>query len=520
MERTDLEKIIKQVNLHDVKRLTKMLAKYKEMYDVSGTTKWFVPGSAFSIDNCKKHAAFFRAGATYPERLFMAGNRSGKSVSGAVESAMHATGIYPDWWEGKRFTKPTKGWAGGDTSQTVRDTVQKELMGPPGALGTGTIPRELIVRAYKKQGIPNGIEMVEVQHVSGGISTIGFKSYEQGRKAFQGTAQDWIWLDEECPEDVYSESLFRTMTTQGIVYVTFTPLSGITPFIMNFMKNATLLEGARPITTYNEDDTGDTKSPFLLSTTDLIRQIDEKGTESGRAVVQAGWADAPWLRIEDRERMAANCPPHLLEARMHGYPSIGTGNVYPVPLEEILVDPFPIPDHWKHMYALDVGWNRTAVLHCAINPDDNVMYVYSEHYQGDARPEIHAAAIKYKGEWIRGVIDPASKGKGQGDGVQLINTYKKLGLKITMANNALEPGVYKTWGELSDGRVKIFRTLQNFQKEYMVYARDARGNIMEENDHLMDCLRYLVNTRQVAMQKPHKRATTGANNGAGRHYDI
>lgn len=507
------------LNAHDLKQLVTLMEKYQDAYDSSGTAKWFVPGTPFGIERCPKHSAFFSSGSEYPERLFMAGNRCGKSVGGAIESAMHATGCYPEWWAGRRFYQPTHGWAAGETSQTTRDTVQKELLGPPGALGTGTLPRDRIIRVYSKPGIPNGIEMVEVKHATGGVSTIGFKSYEQGVKAFYGTAKHWIWLDEECPEIIYNECLIRTMTTKGIMYVTFTPLHGITPFILNFMKNATLLEGARPVVALDMSD---------FSDTDILKEYGAKietiksasNVTSGRAVVQAGWLDAPWLDRDTIERMKMNTPPHLLEARMHGYPSIGSGNVYPVPLEDILVEPFTIPAHWKHMYALDVGWNRTAALHAAVNPEDGTVYIYSEHYVGDARPEIHTAAIKARGDWVRGVIDPASRGRSQVDGQKLMDIYKRLGLKITDAKNEVESGVYNTWSYLSNGRLKVFNTLVNFQKEYMVYARDLNGKIIKANDHLMDCMRYIINNLHVASQKPHRGPHGNGGTSGRRKYDI
>jgi phage terminase large subunit-like protein len=120
-------------------------------------------------------------------------------------------------------------------------------MGEPGSWGTGMIPSDRFGRIHPKAGIPNAVEMVEVKHVSGGTSIVTFKSYDQNVQAFYGTARDVIWLDEECPELIYSECLIRTMTTNGIVYVTFTPLHGLTPFIVNFSKNADFLEGAQPI---------------------------------------------------------------------------------------------------------------------------------------------------------------------------------------------------------------------------------------------------------------------------------
>src|SRR5262245_24144484 len=71
-----------------------------------------------------KQAAFHAAGESHRERSLIAANQSGKSLAGGMECAMHATGRYPDWWEGKRFDRPTIGWGAGTTNETTRDTVQ------------------------------------------------------------------------------------------------------------------------------------------------------------------------------------------------------------------------------------------------------------------------------------------------------------------------------------------------------------------------------------------------------------
>ena len=91
-----------------------------------------------------------------------------------------------------------------------------------------------------RPGVPEALDNIKVLHASGGISKIGFKSYDQKRRAFQGTSKHVIWLDEEPPMDVYGECLIRTMTTKGVVYVTFTPLMGITPFVQEFLDAARL----------------------------------------------------------------------------------------------------------------------------------------------------------------------------------------------------------------------------------------------------------------------------------------
>lgn len=232
----------------------KLLEEYNQRMADAGTAKWFIPGTPFSIDNCPKHKAFFNAGAKYRQRLFMASNRTGKSVAGAYETAVHATGEYPDWWEGRTFDGAVKIWAAGQTGQTTRDTVQKELFGPVGAFGTGMIPRKSIKKVWARPGVPNGIDTAEIYRAGGGVSTIGLKSYDQDMKAFYGTAMDVIWLDEESPDLIYNECLLRTMTTNGIIYVTFTPLHGLTPFIVNYSKHCDYLEGAQRITAVESPD--------------------------------------------------------------------------------------------------------------------------------------------------------------------------------------------------------------------------------------------------------------------------
>lgn len=173
----------------------------------------------------------------------IAANRVGKSWGiGAYEVTCHLTGDYPDWWPGRRFEHPISAWAAGDTSQTTRDIIQLALTGvggegSDGQLGTGMIPGDLIVsQPTAARGISGAFDTMIVRHKSGGLSSLGFKSYDQGRKKFQGTAKHVVWLDEEPPLDVYTESLTRTMTVDGVVLCTFTPLEGATEVVNMFIK--------------------------------------------------------------------------------------------------------------------------------------------------------------------------------------------------------------------------------------------------------------------------------------------
>jgi phage terminase large subunit-like protein len=154
---------------------------------------------------------------------------------GGYETTCHLTGLYPEWWPGRRFDRPVSAWASGTTHEKTKDILQKKLLGPINRLGTGLIPGDSIGKTLAKPGVPDGLALAYIKHVSGDWSLLVFKSYDQGRKGFEGEEQDVIWLDEEPPMDVYVECLTRTMTNNGLIMLTFTPLEGMSEVVLSFL---------------------------------------------------------------------------------------------------------------------------------------------------------------------------------------------------------------------------------------------------------------------------------------------
>jgi len=403
-----------------------------------------------------KHLEFFAAGARFKERLFMAANRVGKSEAGAYEVTCHATGLYPAWWTGHRFDQPVEIWASGTNSQTTRDIVQAKLFGSVHAPGTGMIPAHLIRSTQTARGLPGALEGAVVSHVSGGQSIIGLKTYEQGRQSFEGTAKHVIWNDEEPPGDVYTEQLYRTITTKGIVLVTFTPLQGMSDVVKGFLEPES----------------------------DAAREF--------KWVIQAGWKDVPHLDDTEKRALMATTPLYQIQARTEGEPTLGSGAIYPIAETEIVTPTRTIPETWRRVYALDVGWNRTAALWGAEEPGSGILELYSEHYQGQGEPASHALAIRSRGAWMQGVIDPAALGSSQIDGRTLMQIYGTLGLTLSPAVHAVEAGLTEVWNLLVSGRLKVQEHLHNWRSEFRKYHRDEHGKIVKAHDHLMDCTRYLV----------------------------
>lgn len=424
----------------------------------------FPETGTFARDKYPKQMEFFRSGAQFKERAFIAGNRTGKTTAGAAEMVYHLSGQYPDWWVGARFEHPILAVAAGKTNQTTRDIIQKALLGESLEKGTGLIPKHLLDkgRITARAGVPDAVNDIYIPHKSGGFSHLILKSYEQGRGSFEGLALHVVWFDEEPEpkdEEIYSEALVRTATTKGIVYCTFTPMEGLTNIYMSFMPDGMLPEQG------------------------IVNKF--------KKTVMASWDDVPLAQIpqDARDQMIASTLPHMIEARRRGIATIGEGKIYPLSEEDIVVDSFAIPAHWSRVFALDPGYTRTACVWGAIDPNTNICYIYLEYYRGQAEPSAHISAIKSVGQ-IPGVIDYA----GAKSGTKTIDIYRDdgNGLDIYPANKEVDAGILKVYKALSEGTLKIFKTCTNWLKEYRVYRYDKFGKPVKLNDHLMDATRYLM----------------------------
>lgn len=241
-----------------------------------------------------------------------------------------------------------------------------------------------------------------------------------------------------------------------------------------------------------------------------------------KAVISATWDDVPHLTAEQKSELWGSIPPYQRDARSKGIPQLGAGAIYPVPESDIIVEPFQIPVYWPRGYGFDVGWNRTAAIWGAVDRETDTAYLYSEHYRGQAEPAVHAAAIRARGDWMIGAIDPASRGRGQKDGEQLFQNYVDLGLLLMKAENGVDAGLFDVWQRLSTGRLKVFKTLQNWLTEYRLYRRDETGKVVKTNDHLMDATRYfIVSGLHAAGVDPEAiRKTAGATDRVQSDYDV
>lgn len=408
----------------------------------------------------EKQREFHAAGASARERLLMAGNQLGKTLAGGFEAAMHATGRYPDWWTGRRFDRPVNAWVGSNTGETTRDNPQRILIGRPGSYGTGAIPKDAIFELVSARGVPDLMDSVKVRHITGGISSLGMKSYEKGREKWQGETLDWVWFDEEPPIDIYLEGLTRTNLGANPVWMTFTPLLGVSETVWRFLGGVKSAD--RHVTTMTIDD-------------------------------------AEHYSPEERQKIIESYPAHEREARTKGIPVLGSGRIFPVAEELIRCEARDIPAHWPKIGAMDFGWDHPfAAVEMAWDRDQDTVYICKAHRQREATPVVHAAALRPWGNLPWAWPRDGRRETLEGAGIALADQYREQQLDILQdhaqfedGSVSVEAGLTKMLTMMEGGRFKVFDHLNDWFEEFRLYHRKD-GKVVKERDDLMAATRYGV----------------------------
>jgi len=427
-----------------------------------------------------KQQAFLDAGATHRERMLFAGNQYGKSEVGADEMALHLTGEYPDDWMGRRFDHPVRAWAANETGLLARDVQQKKLCGEPGvdsAFGTGFIPKAAFTdKPTLARGVTDAFDTIFVQHktngVVDGVSIMKFKSYEQGRTKFQGETLDVIWLDEECPMDIYTECLARITMTGGMVYTTFTPLKGKTDLVCRFL---------------------DEEDPDRWHTTITMDDVPES-----------------ILPKERREKLLNQYPAHEREARLKGVPMMGSGRIFSY-ADEMVMEPAltHIPPHWTKLWSIDFGIGHPfgATL-IAWDKDNDVLHIVEAFRMSDAMPILHAKRMKPIGAAVPVAWPQDGTAREKSTGETLAAAYKKEGL-LMLAGHATWPdggvsteaGILEMQQRIVTGRLKVANHLGEWLEEFRNYHRKD-GQIVKVHDDLMSATRIGVMAKRFGRQVP------------------
>jgi phage terminase large subunit-like protein len=486
------------------------IAEYRRTHRM----EFYVP---YDFQKAFHHA---RAGQVYPsgeykvgegnpseDRALICANQIGKTMSAAMETAFHATGEYPDWWDGVRFSHEVDILCIGKSNDSVMKVIQNELMGDPlqqpESHGTGTIPKDRLIKTYRKPGVVNALSSVTVRHNSGKASKIWFLAYEQDIGTMMGIRFDIAWPDEEPPQAVMSQ-LKRGQLSKDkkAIYCTFTPEEGITEVVDQYLNNM----------------------------------------EDYQAVIRARWEDAGHFTPEKIEAELKKFPPHERDMRSKGIPMMGSGLIFPVMDEDLMVEPFELPPHWYRIGAIDFGYDHPfGAIWMAHDRDTDTVYVYDCYRESkstigtNAFLAATASAVKHRGTWIPVAWPHDGLKEDSKSGIPLADQYRAEGLtnllqykfsnppgpgqKEGQGGNGVEVGLFAMLNAMEEGRFKVFSTLWQWFEEKRQYHRtmkDGKVRIVALREDLMSATRYAYMSLRFArtrpMPKKHKPTIRGATN--------
>lgn len=412
----------------------------------------------------RKQLAFHRCKKRI--RWVFGGNRSGKTECGAVEAVWTLRGIHP-----YRKNRPDVfGWCVSLSQQVQRDAAQSKILK---YLPKSWIADITMISGRKDAPSSGIIDQIKIKNVFGGISTLGFKSCDQGREKFQGSSLDFVWLDEEPPEEIYDECLMRVMDRRGDIFGTMTPLKGKT-----FIYNEIYL---------NRRNNPQIWCEFM------------------------SWEDNPYLSKSETQLLSQSLDAAVLDSRKYGRFSKGAGLVYPEFDGTVhVIPPFDVPKEWQDIISIDPGLNNPLSAHWyAVDWDGNV-YVVAEHFSAGLDIDAHvrrirdiSARIGWKADGkgrVAALIDSAANQRTLASQKSVAELFCEKGVLVnTKVNKDVFAGICRVKEYLKRGNgmpdIYVFDTCKNMIEEFLTYHWADGDSPVKRDDHCMDELRYYIMSR-------------------------
>ncbi len=401
-------------------------------------------------------------------RWVFGGNRTGKTECGAAETAWLLRGNHPY----RKVRGAVTGWAVSVSYGAGREVAQKKLLS---YLNPEWIAHLGMLKGAQGHAAGGIVDYIAVKNVFGTLSYVYFKSCEAGREKLQGSSLDFVWFDEEPPEDVYEECRMRVLDRKGDIYGTMTPLKGMT-----FVYDKIYLNTAADPEVWCEC---------------------------------MEWADNPFLDPDEVARLSAVLSADALRSRRYGAFADRAETVYPEFDERVhVIEPRDIPADWQDCLSIDPGLNNPLSCHWYACDYDGNVYVVAEHFEAGRDVKYHCDAIRRisdglhwkrtRGGDIYALIDSAANQRTLAASKSVTELFCENGVAVNpKVDKNLFAGINRVKnyliGEKGAPRLYIFSTCVHLIRELKAYVYGADDTPVKRDDHALDELRYYL------MTKPH-----------------
>ena len=401
-------------------------------------------------------------------KQFIGGNRSGKTVAGAVELINRLRGDDP--FKAVKHQPPVAVRAVGvDFLDGVNKIMLPEIARwmPPSMLINGSW-EDSYDKTSHTLSLSNG-------------STCDFMSYEQSLEKFAGTSRHAVWFDEEPPKDIFDECLMRLIDVSGDWWMSMTPVEGMS-------------------WTYD--------SIYLAAVLDPNMLVVEVETDEN-----------PYINTVEIDVLQSSLTKEEKDIRRRGKYVAFSGLIYKMFGEQHLIEPFMPPREWLHFAMMDHGLaNPTCFLWGAVN-EDGLMVIYDEHYISGEVVSWHAVKVHEKNS-EHGRIpdyyvgDPSIQNTDPITGTSVQIEYVDNGIPIVLGNNDRSAGFNAVSQRLigihdkpqllicKDTCPMLVWEMQRYRwarwaTKRMDYDKNKKEEPQKKDDHACDALRYGVASRPM-----------------------
>ncbi len=406
-------------------------------------------------------------------RLYIGGNRSGKSLGSTIEGIYYVTKTHP---YRKMPDEPVRGRV---VAVDFLNGVDKIIL----PLWKQWLPKKYLINGSWEQSYSRERHVLTLNNGS----FVEFMSQDQDLDKFAGSSRHFVHFDEECPKSVWLECLARLVDTDGDWWMSQTPVQGM---------------------------------EWIFD--DVYTPAKEGTKEIG--VVEASMEDNPTLSKDAIDRFMENLSEEERLIRKNGqYIHLG-GSVFPEfsPVTHCIPrGQFQPTARHRIIRTMDSGYtNPTVWLWMAVDEDGTIV-VFKEHYQSKWNVEQHAQVVN---RWTKEILkesgaelflttgDPAIKQTKEHTGTSILQEYAKHGIYIAVDNiptdrrigleklqqyMKINPKTKKPYVMITDDCPNLIAELPKLKWKKHASARVAEQknkleDIRDKDNHCYDALKYAM----------------------------
>lgn len=185
---------------------------------------------------------------------------------------------------------------------------------------------------------------------------------------------------------------------------------------------------------------------------------------------------------------------HVIDSARYALENVRMALVGDQPEADFTFDPTKIKliKDWRRVYAIDVRGPVVSVVWGAYDDYSDTVYLYGEYVEDKARLETWATAIRRRSRHAPGIFAPRARKRTEDQGLRIVDDLLDQELDIYTDEADNENVALEINARVSTQQLKVAQNLHQWLAQYRSWRRDAKGQIVDEADGLMQATGLLL----------------------------